>query len=631
MIIYHSYRHRGNLKKHVDGVHKKVKRFTCEQCNFSTPYNNALEGHVKAVHDKIKELACGRCEYRTGSRSNLKSHIKAVHDNIRDFCCGDCSFTTAKLDNLKKHIRVVHEKVKEFKCEECSYRTGLKYNLESHVKSKHNTSKTKDFACVDCDYTTHYKRSMQYHVKAVHDKIKDSECGLCGYRTGNAASLSAHVKFVHDKILPFSCEKCDYKSAYKKDVQKHTDSKHNGLQWRSKSSPRRKSSPKSKSSPMSKSSPRRKSSPRLKKIKTEGKILESQSEDDPEEFKPEEKCLNKSAYSKNVDSVHTKVEDKSGSRARSKSNTRHGQIRILLPDCWVSLKSRSIDEFKQEENLSVSILKNKPIKDINEEETEKNEKTLKSEMKCVLENVKMEGKGIDIPSKAMSEEIKKELKGLKTRRKYVHGKSKPKKNYLKSKRNIKIEENGLGVARKDISENMKRDEEGQRKDVHEEDEGVNVATPNKDDQENIEIEGRDLNKIHGKIVAEESGPNSPNQLVCFLLPDEKGPSAESSDVEKLKKMMKSLKSYTKYIQEQINMKEEGHEIEGEEKACDNCELSTSSEKHLKVHVEAHQAMESMSDGMQQHIGVISSNFEQEGKRLMDLQQQEKMNKGTRGL
>ena len=98
-------------------------------------------------------------------------------------------------------------------------------------------------------------------------------------------------------------------------------------------------------------------------------------------------------------------------------------------------------------------------------------------------------------------------------------------------------------------------------------------------------------------------------------------SGKSSDIEKIKLIKRSLESYTVYLTEMMKTQEKGND-EGEEKACGECEdFSTSSEKHMRDHVEAHQTMSSMSDGGRQHIQRISLQNEQEGRGLLEEQKE----------
>jgi len=43
------------LKKHVDSVHLKLKKFACEFCSLTSNYEAKVKVHIEAVHLKIKK------------------------------------------------------------------------------------------------------------------------------------------------------------------------------------------------------------------------------------------------------------------------------------------------------------------------------------------------------------------------------------------------------------------------------------------------------------------------------------------------------------------------------------------------------------------------------------------------
>ena len=75
----------GNLKRHVLGVHGKVKRYKCEQCNYATHLSFQLKQHVQSVHDKAKNYKCDLCEYAASQASNLRRHVRSVHDKAKNY------------------------------------------------------------------------------------------------------------------------------------------------------------------------------------------------------------------------------------------------------------------------------------------------------------------------------------------------------------------------------------------------------------------------------------------------------------------------------------------------------------------------------------------------------------------
>ncbi len=93
------------------------------------------------VHRKLKEFACDMCEYRAAQKSTLESHKSARHDWIRGvengslakpvvmdegrrnfrFLCAyaNCTFTSSTEAELRKHDYEQHEKKQVFECQQC--------------------------------------------------------------------------------------------------------------------------------------------------------------------------------------------------------------------------------------------------------------------------------------------------------------------------------------------------------------------------------------------------------------------------------------------------------------------------------------------------------------------------------
>ena len=82
------------------------------------------------------------------------------------------------------------------------------------------------------------------HAQNEEDESKKPEmtsCNFCSFKAPHSTFLLDHIKSVHDEELsaiilkdqskPYSCNQCQYKSKWKKDLQKHQDSKHNGLKY----------------------------------------------------------------------------------------------------------------------------------------------------------------------------------------------------------------------------------------------------------------------------------------------------------------------------------------------------------------------------------------------------------------
>ena len=130
---------KSNMKKHIRGVHEKIKNHKCEECGYAATQKNSLIQHRAYIH-KIgeKKFKCDQCPYKSFLRGTVKRHIYGVHDKIRNNVCDECGHAFNEKKDLENHKISVHKMGEEkFKCDLCPYKSRVKNNLSRHVKSTH--------------------------------------------------------------------------------------------------------------------------------------------------------------------------------------------------------------------------------------------------------------------------------------------------------------------------------------------------------------------------------------------------------------------------------------------------------------------------------------------------------------
>jgi len=65
-----------------DSAYKKLDngKFSCDDCQYTTPYKKDLVKHVVAVQGR-KDFTCEDCNFATARKSNLSRHIASIHSN----------------------------------------------------------------------------------------------------------------------------------------------------------------------------------------------------------------------------------------------------------------------------------------------------------------------------------------------------------------------------------------------------------------------------------------------------------------------------------------------------------------------------------------------------------------------
>ena len=142
-----------SLRLHVAAVHLKM-RFSCPVagCLFKSGRKGEIKRHVRGIHTKEKPFACSvaGCSYRSAYQSHLVRHRRSAHVGGHVACSHDgCLFRTLRLKYLKRHVESVHQKIVHYSCHVCSigfyHRGSMQAHQQSHAAQGHPVSQ-----CTSC-------------------------------------------------------------------------------------------------------------------------------------------------------------------------------------------------------------------------------------------------------------------------------------------------------------------------------------------------------------------------------------------------------------------------------------------------------------------------------------------------
>ena len=158
--------------------------------------NNEKNPELK-VHKKVKYFNCEHCNYQTSEKGNLKRHFRTVHERARNFICDKCGYAASQKDGLKQHVARVHEGEKEFVCDQCNFKSRWKHTLAYHHNAAHK--KIRNWACDACNYKSSMKAHLTLHMKRCHTKSTDKfeKCQLCQFAATSEKSLTEHLMMTH--------------------------------------------------------------------------------------------------------------------------------------------------------------------------------------------------------------------------------------------------------------------------------------------------------------------------------------------------------------------------------------------------------------------------------------------------
>lgn len=104
------FRQSGNLRKHVDEIHRKRKPFACSECPSKFSRKHARDTHLRAVHHQLRPFQCPDCFKRYKNRSDLNKHVRTVERKEKPHVCPVCNKGFGERGKLKRHMSVHAEK-----------------------------------------------------------------------------------------------------------------------------------------------------------------------------------------------------------------------------------------------------------------------------------------------------------------------------------------------------------------------------------------------------------------------------------------------------------------------------------------------------------------------------------------
>lgn len=131
-----TFRNYFQRNKHVSSVHGvKLKEFKCNLCPKVFTLSGKLGVHIRTVHLKLKRHSCEVCEWQFYSKSELKEHM-IRHGGERKHQCTICKKAYARKYTLREHMRI-HENDRRFVCTTCGKSFVQNCSLKHHVKVHH--------------------------------------------------------------------------------------------------------------------------------------------------------------------------------------------------------------------------------------------------------------------------------------------------------------------------------------------------------------------------------------------------------------------------------------------------------------------------------------------------------------
>ena len=169
-----------------------------------------INSEKKNTEKKIKKFKCEKCLKIFSTNGNLKNHINTIHRHIFPFKCPikNCTHSYSNKSRLNVHLRT-HSGIKPYECEICHKHFNEKGNLKTHIKFHSNS---RPFQCKLCFKSYKTNGHLKDHIEIRHKNVKKFACDICKKNFGRKNTLLVHQR-IHTGEKSFKCqiEECNKK------------------------------------------------------------------------------------------------------------------------------------------------------------------------------------------------------------------------------------------------------------------------------------------------------------------------------------------------------------------------------------------------------------------------------------
>lgn len=209
--------------------HTGKKAHACEKCPEKFISRKDLDRHM-IDHQQEVSFRCNTCEKTFSTIDELQSHVK-LHTGNAKYSCSLCQASFRWKSQLTSHM-VVHSADRDFKCTFCARKFKRKRDLIRHVKIYHDTKPP--YTCTECNKDLHSPYNLMLHKTETHWKETDEEpgrfpCSNCTGVFGLYTDLQRHLDKVHPP-RPNICILCMKRFTLFKFLEKHFETKHEGVE-----------------------------------------------------------------------------------------------------------------------------------------------------------------------------------------------------------------------------------------------------------------------------------------------------------------------------------------------------------------------------------------------------------------
>ncbi|XP_052392532.1 zinc finger protein 462 isoform X1 [Carassius gibelio] len=219
-------------------------RYSCQYCQFSSPFRHNLDRHVQSHHGHQKPFRCKLCPFKSSYLSRLKSHLHKAHAGEHAYKCTSCAFSTMTIIQLKEHSLKEHGET--LTLPKLKAGAALRSTRPSAEHDQQNTAL--DPQCTESvgylepadvqQQLSHFQLAsrVQADVSSSPPPLEspvpparpDSilTCEFCEFSSGYMQSLRRHYRDRHGGKKLFKCKDCSFFTCYKSTFTLHVEAGH---------------------------------------------------------------------------------------------------------------------------------------------------------------------------------------------------------------------------------------------------------------------------------------------------------------------------------------------------------------------------------------------------------------------
>jgi len=196
------------LELHKKAKHLRQSKYDCTECSFQANRLSEMKVHQKTVHkytEGRKTHVCIHCnDFVCSNKKTLDHHIISVHKNVRKYHCDECNYTSNYLNNFQRHTAGHQGILGNYLCPHCPKAFYVEAKLRSHMLVH---TDDKNYVCDECaakfkrkdDLKVHMRTHLPDEVRAVEKAKKLTKvCETCGKKFEKNWKLKRHM-IVHNK------------------------------------------------------------------------------------------------------------------------------------------------------------------------------------------------------------------------------------------------------------------------------------------------------------------------------------------------------------------------------------------------------------------------------------------------